>query len=149
MAEPDPEGFLEKFTCVWASPEPGAFADLWADGGVLLHPTMGASIPKHDIPDYVRRLKSLVPDITLTPRRWASRGTHLFIEWTISMTPPGEGRQVRWAGVDRFTLDGDRATEGIAYFDTSPIWARMGASPDEGELLDSAARRREQRETSA
>jgi hypothetical protein len=149
MSQPDPEGFVEKFTRVWASPEPDTFADLWADGGVLLHPTMGASIPKEEIPDYVRRLKSFVPDITLKPNRWASQGNDLFIEWTITVTPPGESEQASWDGIDRFTLDGDRATEGIAYFDTSPMWARLGASPEEGDLLDAAARRRELQEAPA
>jgi hypothetical protein len=95
MSQPDPKGFIEKFTRVWASPEPDTFADLWADGGVLLHPTM-------------------------------------------------ESEQISWDGVDRFTLDGDRAIEGIAHFDTSPMWARMGASPEEGDLLEAADRRREQ-----
>jgi hypothetical protein len=149
MSQPDPEGFLEKFTRVWASPEPDAFADLWADGGVLLHPTMGTSLPRDEIPAYVRRVTSLVPDITLRPNRWASSGNDLFIEWTITMTPPGEDEQVSWDGVDRFTLEGDRATEGVAYFDTSPMWARMGASPAGGDLLDAAARRREEYETAA
>jgi hypothetical protein len=150
MSQPDPEGFLEKFTRVWASPEPDTFADLWADGGVLLHPTMGTSLPKDEIPGYVRRLKSLVPDITLRPNRWGTSGNDLFIEWTITMTPPGEDEQVSWDGVDRFTMDGDRATEGVAYFDTSPMWARMGASPEGGDLLDAAAAsRREEYETPA
>jgi SnoaL-like domain len=143
MSQADPQGFVEKFTRVWSSPEPDSFAELWADGGVLLHPTMGASIPKEEIPDYVMRLKAFVPDIKLDPIRWASAGDQLFIEWTISMTPPGEDEQISWSGVDRFTLRGDRAIEGIAYFDTSPMWARLGASPEEGDLLDAAARRRQ------
>ncbi len=74
MSQPDPERFVEKFTRVWASPEPDTFADLWADGGVLLHPTMGASIPKEEIPDYVRRLKSFVPDINRLLRHLAHVG---------------------------------------------------------------------------
>ena len=85
----DPQAFIEKFTRVWAAPEPDAFADLWADGGRLLHPTMGTSIPKQDIPGYVRRLKGFAPDIALKPIRWAARGDDLFIEWTITLTPPG------------------------------------------------------------
>jgi SnoaL-like protein len=149
MTQADPLGFVETFTQVWASPEPEAFAELWAEGGILLHPTMGTSIAKEEIPDYVRRLKSFVPDISLEPKRWASSGNDLFIEWTISMTPPGEDEPISWDGVDRFTLKGDRAVEGIAYFDTSPMWGRMGASPEEGDLLDAAATRREAEGTRA
>src|SRR5947209_13357073 len=132
MTRADPQAFVDRFTRVWASPEPETFADLWADGGVLLHPTMGEAIPREQIPDYVRRLKSFVPDISLAPIRWAAQGDDVFIEWTITMTPPGDDEQVSWNGVDRFTLRGDRAIEGIAYFDTSPMWARMGAAPAEG-----------------
>jgi hypothetical protein len=149
MAQPDPKAFLEKFTRVWESPEPDAFADLWADGGVLLHPTMGTAIPKAEIPDYVRRLKALVPDVALKPKRAASEGNDLFIEWTITMTPPGAEERVSWDGVDRFSLEGDRAIQGIAYFDTSQIWARMGASPNEGDLLEAAASRRERQQATA
>lgn len=145
MAEPDPQGFVEKFTRVWADPQPKEFADLWADGGKLLHPTMGESIDKSEIPGYVTRLKSVAPDITLTPKRWAAHGSDLFIEWSITTTAPDAEEQVSWDGVDCFTLDGDRATEGIAYFDTSPIWARMDPSLErEGDILEAAAKRAEE-----
>jgi hypothetical protein len=102
MSEADPQGFVDRFTRVWASPQPDSFA-----------------------------------------------GDHLFIEWTITMTPPGEDEPITWEGVDRFTLKGDRAVEGIAYFDTSPMWTRIGASPDEGDLLDAAARRRQRQRAPA
>ena len=101
MTRADPEAFVDRFARVWASPEPETFADLWADGGVLLHPTMGEAIPREQIPDYVRRLKSFVPDISLAPIRWAAQGDDVFIEWTITMTPPGDDEQVSWNGVDR------------------------------------------------
>lgn len=143
MSQPDPEAFVAKFTRVWSEPQPDDFAELWAEGGVLLHPTMGASIAKDAIPDYLRRLQSVAPDIRLEPIRWAADDNQVFIEWTITMTPPGETESVSWDGVDRFTLDGDRAVEGIAYFDTSPIWARLGASPAEGDLLDVSVNRRQ------
>jgi hypothetical protein len=146
MSQPDPQGFVEKFTRVWAAPEPEEFAELWADGGRLLHPTMGESIPKDEIPDYVRRLKSLTPDITLKPNRWAANDNDVFIEWTITMTPPDADEPISWDGVDRFTLDGDSAIEGIAYFDTSPMWARMNRGPGAGDLIDAAADERAQRE---
>jgi hypothetical protein len=44
MAEPDPERFVEKFTRVWSDPQPQEVPELWADGGKLLHPTMGESL---------------------------------------------------------------------------------------------------------
>ena len=33
-----------------------------------------------------------------------------------------------WDGADRFTLRGDRAVEGVAYFDTLPIWQKVNPS---------------------
>ena len=145
MSKPDPESFVDTFTRVWANPEPDRFAELWAEGGVLLHPTMEASIPKEEIPAYLRRVQSLAPDIALRPKRWAASGKDLFIEWTITMTPPGQDDPVSWDGVDRFTLQGDRAIEGIAYFDTSQIWARLNPGVERSaDLLDAAEQSREQ-----
>jgi hypothetical protein len=137
VAHPDPESFVRRFTRVWSFPEPDEFADLWADGGVLLHPTMARAIPKAEVPDYLRRLKAVAPDIRLEPKAWAARGDQVFIEWTITATRRG-AEPTTWDGVDRFTLRGDRAIEGIAYFDTAPLWARIDPSMDRGDLLDAA-----------
>jgi hypothetical protein len=43
-------------------------------------------------------------------------------------------------GVDRFSLKGDRATYGIAYFDTLQLWARVDPDMDRGSPLEQAAR---------
>ena len=137
MTTPDPKRFVEHFTRVWSDPEPDDFADLWAEGGILLHPTMARPIPEGEIPDYLRRLKSIAPDIRLEPRSWAAQGDQVFIEWTITATRRG-GEPAKWDGVDRFTLEGDRAKEGIAYFDTAPLWARIDPSARRGDLLDAA-----------
>jgi hypothetical protein len=139
MTSPDPESFVERFTRVWSDPEPDDFADLWADGGVLLHPTMARAIPKAEIPDYLRRLKAVAPDIRLEPKSWASRGDQLFIEWTITATRRGGKEPTTWSGVDRFTLEGDRASDGIAYFDTAPLWAQIDPSMARGDLLDAVS----------
>jgi hypothetical protein len=138
MRHPDPEAFVERFTRVWSDPKPDDFADLWADGGVLLHPTMARSIPKAEIPDYLRRLKVVAPDIRLEPKSWAAHDEKVFIEWTITATRRG-AETTSWSGVDRFTLQGDRAIEGVAYFDTAPLWARIDPSMDRGDLLEAAS----------
>jgi hypothetical protein len=136
--EPDPESFVERFTRVWSRPEPDDFADLWAEGGVLLHPTMARAIPKNEIPDYLRRLQVVAPDIRLEPKSWAASGDQVFIEWTITATRRG-AETISWSGVDRFTLQGGRAIEGIAYFDTAPLWAGIDPSMDRRDLLDAAS----------
>jgi len=114
---------MKRFTELWRAPDPEAYASLWHTEGTLLHPGMAQPIPAAEIPAYVARLVRLLPDITLTPQRWAAQGDVVFVEWTISATVAGE--QVSWRGADRFTLRGSKAIEGVAYFDTLPIWARV------------------------
>jgi hypothetical protein len=41
------------------------------------------------------------------------------------LTASVAGRQLSRDGIDHFTLRGDRAVEGIAYFDTLPLWTRL------------------------
>lgn len=106
----DSEKFVERFTRVWSSPQPEEFADLWTQDGTLLHPGMSEPIGRLEIVDYLRRITALTPDIRLRPLRWASVDKYVFIEWTISATFAGE--QLSWNGVDRFTLRGDRASDG-------------------------------------
>ncbi len=135
----DAQKFVERFTRVWSAPQPEEFAALWAEDGTLLHPGMSQPIGKQEIVDYVRRIKAVAPDIRLTPRRWASVDEHVFIEWTITASLAGE--QLSWDGVDRFTLRGDRAVEGIAWFDTLPLWARLDPAMERGSALEEAASR--------
>lgn len=133
----DAERFVETFSRVWASPEPDEFQALWAEEGTLLHPGMEAPIAHHEIPDYVRRIKSASPDISLAVDRWAARDDFVLIEWTITASLRGE--PVSWSGVDRFTLKGDRAIEGIAYFDSLPLWARVDPSIARDRSLEDVA----------
>lgn len=132
----DAERFVERFARIWQKPEPDAYADLWHGEGTLLHPGMEAPIPAPEIPDYVRRILRAAPDIRLDVESWAASQDIVLIEWTITTTIAGEER--RWGGADRFTLRGDRAVEGVAYFDTLPLWAAVDPSLQRGELLDYA-----------
>lgn len=133
----DAERFVEKFSKVWASPEPDEFQALWAEEGTLLHPGMKTPIPHHEIPDYVRGIKRAAPDISLRVERWAASDDFVLIEWEITATVQGE--PFAWSGVDRFTLQGDRAIEGIAYFDSMPLWERVDPSIRPDTTLEEAA----------
>jgi ketosteroid isomerase-like protein len=117
------ERFVARFAELWAAPEPAAYATLWHDDGTLLHPGMETPIAAAEIPAYVHRLLEALPDITLAPTRWAARDDTVLVEWTI--TAGFRGERVSWNGADRFTLRGDRAIEGVAYFDTLPIWQKV------------------------
>jgi hypothetical protein len=131
------EAFLERFQDLWRDPDPDGYADLWHEDGTLSHPTMKEPLRQEAIPDYVRRLKSFAPDISLKVERWAANGETLLIEWTLSATFGGE--RVEVPGVDRFTLRGDRATDGVAYFDTMPLWARLDPGLEQGESFEERA----------
>jgi len=122
----EPEAFVRKFSEIWADPEPERYQELWTEDGVLLHPGMEEPLSQHKIADYVRQLQKVAPDIRLEVARWAARGDDVLVEWTIRATWQDE--EVSWMGVDRFTLRGDRAVEGVAYFDTLPLWARIDPS---------------------
>jgi len=131
----DVERFVERFKDRWTNVEPESFADLWDPEGTLLHPGMEKPIPASEVSSYIIRVKSVLPDIRLRVTSWAARGNDVLIEWVISATFASE--PVEWAGVDRFTLRGDRAFEGVAYFDTLPLWARIDPSMKRGHMLSS------------
>lgn len=120
------EGFMQHFSQVWKSPEPEEFAALFTSDGTLFHPTMKKPIDASQVPDYVHRIKSILPDISLAVDNWAAREDVVLVEWTITATFGDE--QIEWKGADRFTLQGDKAKEGVAYFDTMALWARLDPS---------------------
>jgi hypothetical protein len=127
------EEFVATFARVWSDPQPDQYAELWHEDGTLLHPGMEEPLPASQIPDYVRRLLSVAPDIRLAVDRWAAQDDFVLIEWTITTTFRDGVRS--WSGVDRFTLRGNRAVEGIAYFDMMPIWAAVDPSLARDDLV--------------
>lgn len=134
MAAQSVAEFVAKFTEMWKSPEPGAFSALFHPEGRLLHPTMDGSISRDQVPAYVAAIKERMPDISLEVLNWAARGDVVLIEWTITGTY-GEA-EISWSGADRFTLRDGLAVEGIAYFDTMPLWSRLDPSARRGDLVE-------------
>jgi AcrR family transcriptional regulator len=134
MSNQQAQAFVDRFQELWEDPDPDRYAELWHDDGLLRHPTMKDALPQDGIPDYVRRLKGFAPDISLAVEHWAASGETVMIEWTLTATVGDEGVEIQ--GVDRFTLRGDRATDGVAYFDTMPLWARVDPSLEQDESLE-------------
>lgn len=134
MSNSDAQAFVDRFSELWQNPDPERYAELWHEDGVLRHPTMKEALRQDGIPDYVRRLKGFAPDISLAVDRWASSGETVLIEWTLTATVAEERVEIQ--GVDRFTLRGDRATDGVAYFDTMPLWARVEPNLEQDESLE-------------
>ena len=111
--------FVARFAEAWRDPKPEQFLAFWHPEGRLWHPTMSKPIPSSEIPAHIRAIQEAIPDVTLRVISWAARENQLSIEWRLAGTL--NGRRVEVPGVDRFTLRGDRAVEGIAYFDTSRL----------------------------
>lgn len=133
---PDPVAFVRRFQHMWQAPQPEQFAALFTHDATLLHPTMDQPLPREAIPGYVEQLKALAPDIRLEIDRWAAQGREVLIEWTITASYHGDPVELK--GADRFTLRGDHAVEGVAYFDTLPLWQLLDTQPG-GELLQAAS----------
>lgn len=129
--------FVEKFREIWAAPQPERFRELVAADGTLLHPGMHEPLAGTDVPDYVAAIQRAMPDVRLRVDRWAASGEDVLIEWTMEGT--FAGAQVSWSGADRFTLRDEEAIEGVAYFDTLPLWSRVDPSMARGSMLDHAA----------
>ena len=131
------EQFVEKFAERWRERDPDRFVDLFHEDGTLLHPGMGRPIGRDQVPGYLRRVFSIVPDVRLDVKAWAANDDTVFIAW--SMSASVRGQQVQWEGADRFTLKGDRAIYGVAYFDTLPLWVAIDPSMKRGDMLAVAA----------
>ena len=134
MSERDAQVFVDRFAEIWRKPDPERYAELWHEDGRLRHPTMKEALSQDRIPDYVRGLQAVAPDISLSVDSWAARDDVVLIEWTLSATVGEESAQI--TGVDRFTLRGDRAVDGVAYFDTMPLWARLDSRLEQDESLE-------------
>ncbi len=97
----NPEQFVKLFAEGWARGEPTLLKILHPEGQ-MRHPGMARPVAYADAPDYVRRIKSSLPDVRLEVRDWAARGNTVFIEWT--MTATVRGTPVTWDGADRIIL---------------------------------------------
>jgi ketosteroid isomerase-like protein len=133
------ERFVGTFSEIWSDPDPDRFHEIVREDGTLLHPGMEEPLPGSQVPAYVERIKASFPDIRLRVERWAAAGDDVLIEWTISATMAET--PVEFSGTDRFTLRDGRAIEGVAYFDTLPLWTRLKPEMERTETLDEAAAR--------
>jgi hypothetical protein len=129
----DAERFVERWTQIWRVFDTSRFPELFHPEGTLLHPTMARPISREEEPLYMEGLKRAMPDLELRRTRWGPTEDGVLIEWRITGTFVGQAFEI--VGADRFTLRGDRATEGIAYFDTHPIWSRIDPSMTREEAI--------------
>jgi len=124
----DAARFVERFGDAWAGPHPEALLDLLHPEVRLLQPIFGPTTGRAAADGgFVRPLLRFLPDLRLRVARWSAVGDVVFIEWNASATLAG--RPLRWSGVDRFLLAGERAIERVAYFDALPLFMAVLLRP--------------------
>lgn len=115
----DAPEFVRRFARWWSDPDPDTLGELLAPEVVLRQPMLPAT---HGLPAGIavfRRLLDAIPDLRGRVHSWGVDGDRVFIEFTLRGT--AGGREISWRAVDRFTLDGDLATERVNYFDPLPL----------------------------
>lgn len=124
----DAKWFVESWSKVWNGPEsdPELYMQLLHEGCRLVNPIN--EIRREDLPEFMKAVLEMEPDIRVVPTRWAETEGGVLIEWVNTGTLHGVPFELR--GVDRYTLRGGKATEGYAYFDPRPLLAASAASTE-------------------
>jgi ketosteroid isomerase-like protein len=120
----DVGAFLERFQRFGHAASPEVYEDLFdpADGTVL-HPGMGAPLPRAQVRAYMAPYLAAIPDFRFDIQTWAERDGTVFIEAANTDTVGGE--PLAWNTVYCVTLRGDRVLRGRAYADRVPLLARL------------------------
>jgi steroid delta-isomerase-like uncharacterized protein len=109
--------FVEQWSRIWAAHDGASWPELLHEGCVLRNPF--GTVARADLPGYMANLVRGMPDHTLTATSWGETAGGVLIEWVMT------GGGVEITGADRFTLRDGRATDGVAYFDPTPMIAAM------------------------
>jgi len=130
--------FVKPYAENWKNPDPARFVDFYRPQARMINPGFERPLGTAELPQYYRSLIADTPGLSLRLERWAGSPNLLFCEWTA--TGRIGGRQMTLSLVDRFTLDGFQAVEGVAYFDRLELLAM--ADPEAartGDVSDSSA----------
>jgi SnoaL-like domain len=114
-----PEEFVERWSRVWNGPDsdPELYLSLLHPGCRLTNPM--SPITREELPQFMGSILAMVPDIRVVPIQWAETAEGVVIEWLNTGTLHGEPFQIR--GVDIYTLQDGKGSEGISYFDPRPL----------------------------
>jgi len=124
--EIDVDGFLERFFAFGAAPSVETYLPLFDPAATLFDAGMPRPITVPEIPDSIRGVLALVPDLVMVPERWRERDGTLFVEAGNRATLAGE--PVHWRSVYCVDLSGDRVVRGRRYYDRRPLFARLDPS---------------------
>lgn len=133
----DAERFMQHYMEVWPSFDADRL-DLAIDPEATIHHSgMATPIRGADEPDYVRGIKSLMPDIGLEVASWAANGDVVFVEYRMSATLAG--RSLSWTGIGRFRLRGERAVDAIGRWDNLELLAQIDPTISATAFAEAAA----------
>ena len=93
------ERFMQRYMEVWPSFDADRLELAIDPGATIHHSGMARPIQGVEEPDYVRAIKSLMPDISLEVAKWAAKDDVVFIEYEMSGTLAG--RPLDWTGIGR------------------------------------------------
>lgn len=133
----DAERFMQRYMEVWPSFDADRLDEAIDPEATIHHSGMTAPIRGVDEPDYVRGIKSLMPDIGLEVVSWAADGDVVFVEYRMSATLAG--RSLSWTGIGRFKLRGERAIDAIGRWDNLELLAQIDPTVSATAFAEAAA----------
>lgn len=115
----DASAFVDAWSTIWDGPNsnPELYRSLLHDDCPLVNPVR--PIRAAELPEFMRAMVALVPDIRVVPLRWAATDDSVLIEWRNSGTLRGKRFEIY--GADRYTFRDGKAVEGSSYFDPRPM----------------------------
>lgn len=133
----DGERFMRRYMEVWPSFDADRLGVAIDPEATIHHSGMEKPIRGDEEPDYVRAIKGLMPDISLEVVNWAVNDNVVFIEYEMSGTLAG--RSLRWTGIGRFKLRGERAIDAIGRWDNLELLARIDPTVSATAFAETAA----------
>jgi hypothetical protein len=112
------ELFLEHYRAFGAAPTVESYVALFEQGATL-HPGMAELIRIDQIPDFIARTLTRMPEFRFTPIRWSFGHDTIFVE--ARNTAVAAGKPIEWPSVYCITLRGDRVLRGRAYYDRAEV----------------------------
>ena len=131
------ERFMKHYMEVWPSFDADRLEEAVDPEATIHHSGMEKPIRGREEPDYVRAIKALMPDIRLEVANWAANGNVVFVEYEMSGTLAGQA--LRWTGIGRFRLDGERAIDAIGRWDNLDLLAQIDPNVSATAFAETAA----------
>lgn len=134
----DAERFMQRYLEVWPTFDADRLAHAIDPEATIHHSGMPRAIRGAEEPDYVRAIKALMPDIGLRVADWAARDDVVFVEYEMAATIVG--RRLKWTGIGRFKLRGERAIDAIGRWDNLELLAQIDPEVSVTAFAEAASR---------